>query len=387
MDEIEILASRRADLVPAQDTVVRHRRQLRALIDASDGATYMPDAIQGGRGAGTDEREEVAAGSDIIHLRPGDLRGDRRRRRGVRLAVAAAALAVVAGAGVVAVLRGDGGNGREPAAVGTDPQAPVGTGWPGCGADAPMGFVAPDGYTGPVVGSSPDATRATTPQQCALHWTSATGSIDVRFPVDHEHLPDAQASCDHLLTIPKEDREFTGYGADLPAGAAPTGRDGFVTIFVMPPDADGSCSSIQLTVYDNDLARARAVERDMSFTIYDPRVPLVRESREAETVPEVGECGRGAGREPEVPNLGGPVTGLSAEATPADALRAFLETQGTPGSDVPRALSDQGYLELTLPDGSIAYAMEHDGGFVGTIIHVVRTSDGWTVDSWEASGC
>jgi hypothetical protein len=129
MDEIEILASHRADPVPSDNTVARHRRQLRALIDASDGATYASDADQRSAGAGTNERE-VAAGIDIVHLRPEEPPGDRRRRRAVRGAVAAAVLAVVAGAGAVAVLRADGGNGRDPAAAG--PQAPVGTGWPGC---------------------------------------------------------------------------------------------------------------------------------------------------------------------------------------------------------------------------------------------------------------
>jgi len=44
---------------------------------------------------------------------------------------------------------------------------------------------------------------------------------------------------------------------------------------------------------------------------------------------------------------------------------------------------------LRLPDGSIAYAREQDqrpGSFV-TVVHVVQTGAGWSVDRWEASGC
>ncbi len=47
------------------------------------------------------------------------------------------------------------------------------------------------------------------------------------------------------------------------------------------------------------------------------------------------------------------------------------------------------YLEIRLPDGSIAYAKEQPmrpGAYV-TVVHVVRTASGWSVDRWEASGC
>jgi hypothetical protein len=167
----------------------------------------------------------------------------------------------------------------------------------------------------------------------------------------------------------------------------------------MPPDADGSCRTMQIIVYDDDLAHARTAGRVTSFTAYNPQVPLVRESRGADRIPEVHECPRGAGGEPEIPNLGGPVTDLGADAAPADALRAFLDTQArdavrdnfmVPGSEMPQVLLRranlvQGFIELTLRDGSIAYTTEHDG-YVTMVIHAVPTADGWTIESWEVSG-
>jgi hypothetical protein len=69
-------------------------------------------------------------------------------------------------------------------------------------------------------------------------------------------------------------------------------------------------------------------------------------------------------------------------------VRAFVETQGAPGSPVPEpTLTRRGYRELTLPDGSIVYAYEPTPDFFTTALHVVETAGGWTVADWEASGC
>ena len=88
--------------------------------------------------------------------------------------------------------------------------------------------------------------------------------------------------------------------------------------------------------------------------------------------------------------------------TPCEALAAFLaETDGVFPSP-PTSLSKSAYVEMIKPDGSIGYG--YMGGFeyedfdyytdfdptewgLATLITVTETADGWTVDSWGASGC
>jgi hypothetical protein len=88
------------------------------------------------------------------------------------------------------------------------------------------------------------------------------------------------------------------------------------------------------------------------------------------------------------PNRGGPVRSFGTYRSAEAALRAFVETQGTPGSPVPEpSLTRRGYQELTLAGGSIVYAYEPTPDFFATAIHVVETDGGWTVADGEASGC
>ena len=65
--------------------------------------------------------------------------------------------------------------------------------------------------------------------------------------------------------------------------------------------------------------------------------------------------------------------------SPTDALSAFLKGQPT--------FMPRGYVEIRLPDGSLAYgAQVREGRFV-TVVQVVADPGGWRVTRWEASGC
>ncbi len=100
-----------------------------------------------------------------------------------------------------------------------------------------------------------------------------------------------------------------------------------------------------------------------------------------EVVPEVIACDGSEDGGTTPPNKGGPVTDAGTHASPAEALEAFVAELF---SDPPIATS--GYTEMSMPDGSIVYGINHDGNFV-TLITVIPVGNGWTVDAWEASGC
>lgn len=108
--------------------------------------------------------------------------------------------------------------------------------------------------------------------------------------------------------------------------------------------------------------------------------PLVIDSTTIDQTPEVIACNAPEGVTPP-PNQGGVVTDLGIHPSPSAALAAFLTRE--PG-DPP--VADSGYLEMVEPDGSILYGIDFGDGFV-TLISVIPVDDGWTVDSWEGSGC
>lgn len=128
---------------------------------------------------------------------------------------------------------------------------------------------------------------------------------------------------------------------------------------------------------------------------------LVIQSVSVEAFPKVGVCVN-----PDdgivSPSHSAVVSDGPAYDTPRDALVAFLaETDGVFPSP-PTTLSESAYVEMIKPDGSIGYG--YMGGFeaegfdystdfdpeewgLATLITTTETTEGWTVDSWGASGC
>jgi hypothetical protein len=141
------------------------------------------------------------------------------------------------------------------------------------------------------------------------------------------------------------------------------------------------CRSLQVDVMDNDRSRVDGVTaRLVNRGLFVSTTPLVAASEEGATPPPVAPCNAPAGASVP-PKRGGPVTGGPAQSTPTAALQAFL--------DADSSLLRSQYLEVRLPDGSIAYAREafdRPGVYV-TVVHVVQTAGGWSVDRWESSGC
>ena len=159
----------------------------------------------------------------------------------------------------------------------------------------------------------------------------------------------------------------------------------------------------------DDLAIAEI--RVFGWTVDDPDLPrlpsepittaLVTQSVNVDVFPEVGVCVN-----PDdgtvSPSRDAAVVDGPTYYTPREALAAFLaETDGVFPSP-PTSLSKSAYVEMIKPDGSIGFG--YTGGFeyedfdyytdfdpeewgLATLITVAETTDGWTVDSWGASGC
>jgi hypothetical protein len=141
------------------------------------------------------------------------------------------------------------------------------------------------------------------------------------------------------------------------------------------------CRALQIDVADTDRARVDAdVARLSNRGLFLSDVPLVIGSEDRAAAPAVVACNAPAGA-PVAAKQGGTVTGAGVYRAPADALKSFLEAHAS--------LIRNQYLEVHLPDGTIAYAKEQPmrpGSYV-TVVHVTPTGAGWSVDRWEASGC
>ncbi len=159
----------------------------------------------------------------------------------------------------------------------------------------------------------------------------------------------------------------------------------------------------------DDLAIAEI--RIFGWTVDDPDLPrlwseptttaLITQSVNVDVFPKVGVCVN-----PDdgtvSPSRDAAVVDGPTYDTPREALAAFLaETDGVFPSP-PTSLSKSAYVEMINPDGSIGFG--YMGGFeyedfdyytdydptewgLATLITVTETADGWTVDSWGASGC
>jgi len=113
--------------------------------------------------------------------------------------------------------------------------------------------------------------------------------------------------------------------------------------------------------------------------------PLIADSITADSLPEVVSCQGGPGVENPPANQGGEITDGEVLPNPETALQALLAGE----------LSDiwyphGGYIEIALPDGRTAYAVPFNGDLNNgavMLIEVEQKANGWTVTSWEGSGC
>jgi hypothetical protein len=227
--------------------------------------------------------------------------------------------------------------------------------------------VIPPEFAGPIPGPSEDATVAAAADQLVEHWTSPTGSIEVRWPFDNDGIivPSAE-------TRPGSVSGGRALGPD---------EHGFYVArlyFDAPPHQFRQCQVVQVVVRDRDPAHADSTFQFILDHAADDYGRLVTNTATVDATPSAITCAVPAGSPPS-PNRGGPVS-TASYPTPSDALQAFVAADPT--------LHRFGYTELHLPDGTTGYGAPAPGGdgFV-IVIHLADTESGWTVDWWDASGC
>lgn len=300
-------------------------------------------------------------------------------RRRVVAAMATLTVLVMAAA-LMALAGGDSKRRSESTQVATEPgttlvapdtTAPAAGVDPTCGTELPRPLDLPDGYSGPKrVASSVEG-------QLVLEWTSATGSVTARWPADPEFR---QLVGKNLAPTP-DGQPNVGSSGGFETPRQPANGSYSRTDVYGLRNVPSECSTLQINVVDVDPSLVQATEgRLANRGLFVSNVPLVLASEDRNVAPTVVPCSAPAGVAVP-PQRGGVVNDAGTYPTPADALEAFVESRSS--------LIRNRYLEIRLPDGSIAYAREQDqrpGSYV-TVVHVVQTGAGWSVDRWEGSGC
>lgn len=113
--------------------------------------------------------------------------------------------------------------------------------------------------------------------------------------------------------------------------------------------------------------------------------PLITGSTTSGSRPEVVACQGGPGVDDVPPNQGREIANGEVLSTPRAVLEALLGGE----------LSDSwyphgGFIEMAMDDGTIAYAVPFNDDLASgavVLIEVAPVADGWTVTSWETSGC
>lgn len=133
---------------------------------------------------------------------------------------------------------------------------------PRCGSAPPPEVHIPDGFSGPIDGPSPDSHRPASADQLVRHWTSPTGSIELRWYADSDATPPAyaewKASLDDAGAALDPEPHPVGDGVDdvLVAlgrsAAASDRRYGQLVYGTEAGDPDDPCTWAQVTVFDDD---------------------------------------------------------------------------------------------------------------------------------------
>lgn len=344
---------------PDDDTTARHHRQLVAAIQATstpsdNGAAPPPSPMA------HDDDSDRGEEAPVVELNPLPSMGGGHRRHRRRLVATAAAVIVIAG-GLLTVNRwaSDGDDSTE---TGQPPAEEP----PPCDTELPFTFPVPAGFDGPFPGPSGEASDPYGPTDALkLHWRSGQVTIDVRWPTS---LP-----MDPTTPTPGGETHRMRYPAEF------TGDGSLLETFYSQALGTGDCTGLDVNVASPDPGANETVLAQIDMALVGPggplapQSPLVTGSTTADTLPSLADW------DCEGPdNRGGPVEGGATHPTPHDALGFFVATD--------HVLSQHGYQEIVLPDGSYGYA-HHFGPDVTTVVHVVPSDAGWRVASWATKPC
>lgn len=187
-----------------------------------------------------------------------------------RVAVAAAAVPVLAGSAIlVSGVSGPEGDDLGPvdlAASSAFYDAPL------CGSASPPDVSIPAGFSGPIDGPSPDSARPATADQLIRHWTSSTGSIEVRWFADPDATPPAfaerKANVEDEGTFDDPEPHPVANGVDdviVTMSRSEAASERLYDEMVYGTDggeADDPCTWVQVTVFDSDPEQVNATLED-----------------------------------------------------------------------------------------------------------------------------
>jgi hypothetical protein len=124
-------------------------------------------------------------------------------------------------------------------------------------------------------------------------------------------------------------------------------------------------------------------EGPITTELFAPPVPLVTDSITVDAFPDVYPC-EGGRRADIAPNVGRVVDDGTAYRSPEAALEGILT-----GELSTLNFPHRGFVEMRDTSGNVAYGFPLEGdqrNFI-MLIEVAPVADGWTVVSWEGSGC
>ena len=307
-----------------------------------------------------------------------------------RFAVAAAGVgALVAIAGAVLVIASDDAT-RVVASHGDDTTRPSATRSYACGPEPALRVTVPAAIGGPTDGPAP-GTPPLRERQRAIHWTTADGSVELRWPGRTQPLYDDGAAV--ISTLAAGESVSAGR-SEIDVAPAPTATDPATTfdpdVVVESREAAASaptapCDLLELTVVTKDgrwHGGLRALVSNGEFGMPAERVdlqPRIIERRSVAAAPHVAIRCQGSDQYGTPPNRTGGADRSKHGPQPADVLLGYLAAMpGAPPS---------GYVEMVEPDGSITYGADLSGIGWTTLVFLARDGDSWYLEGWTSSGC
>lgn len=370
MDELEMLIAARPEYEVPPETTARHRRDLLSLIAAEAESSSAESA---GGAADT----SATLGPRLTPTAP-RWAAHSHRRRPRRIATAALSIVIVTTGTLVATRwaaqRPGDGQVSSSALTNSQTTGPPGSG-PACGVISPLDLRIPSAFTGPNRGTAPDSRSRPDADQLVLSWSAPASSIEMRWPADEplSHAVPAQAgppeSADNAMVL------IGGPGPN--ATLDPDGRYSSYIVYRIPA-LPRDCQTVQFSVVAPTASELASIIGTLRLMTPVTGGQLVVEVQSRTNPPDVAPCRAPAGASAP-PARTEDVATSSTYGTPADALTAFLATQPT--------FARRGYVQMNLPDGSVAYGQPSDGDSFVTVVRVASSAAGWTVRSWAASGC
>jgi hypothetical protein len=250
------------------------------------------------------------------------------------------------------------------------PSPVVGT--PTCGTDLPVNISVPNSIAGPINGAAPLAIQRAADGQYSRYWNVSGGAVEVRWPADSQPLYNSDQLAPDPFTSGGSAVAQDGSEIDIKEPAIdPASEDVDTYTVVMTTKADVTlvepCDRLQIrTIRSDGSQNAVALDaKDLSRPTVDLN-PLIRSTQDVAAAPVADDS-----QPCSAPSAAS--TGLTAAATPGEALASYL-SQATTGVS-----ERSGYDEYhVVAEDSYVYQHKSEGT-VGATITVRRTDSIWRV--------